>query len=125
MTSQLPLEIATRYLDAIESGNFELARSCLDDHKFTYRSPVFNCDSADEFISTISHIGSILDRIERRRTFIDGNEVCHVLDFVTMFSTVKVTAAMQWTTVKDGKIVSMEAVFDGRAYREMFIPEGE
>ena len=125
MNSLNPLEITAAYLDAIEAGDFELARSCLDDHRFTYRSPVFNCDNADEFISNISHIGSILERIDRRRTFSDGDEVCHVLSFVTMFSTVKITDAIQWSTVKSGKIICMEAVFDGRAYREMFIPDGE
>ena len=123
--TKTPLEIAEAYLDAIEASEFELARVYLNDRKFKYRSPVFNSDDPDEFISSISHVGSILKRIDRRRTFTDGNEVCQVLTFVTEFATVRSTEAVQWTTVRDGKIVSMEAVFDGRAYREMFIPEGE
>lgn len=123
MNPQTPQEITDAYIDAIETSNYEQARFYLDDYNFRYRSPVINSNDADEFISNISHVGSILKRIDRRRTFFDGNEVCQVLRFVTEFSTVRTTDVMQWTTIRNGKIVNMEAAFDGRVYREMFLSE--
>ena len=123
--TKAPVEIAEAYLDAIEASEFEQARDYLNDRNFKYRSPVFNSDDPDEFISSISHVGAILKRIDRRHTFTDGNEVCQVLTFVTEFATVRSTEAVQWSTVREGKIVRIESVFDGRAYREMFIPDGD
>ena len=122
---QTPVEIAEAYLAALEAAEFEQARFYLDDHNFEYRSPIFNSNDPDQFISDISHVGSILERIDRRRTFTEGNEVCQILTFVTVFSSVKTTEVIQWTKVRDGKIISMEAVFDGRAYRDLFSLEVE
>lgn len=116
-----PEEIVQAYLDAIESRNFSLARRFLANHGFSYRSPVFDFDNPDAFIASISGVGPILERIERRRTFVAGNEVCNILTFVTNWSTPRTTNVVQWVTVESDKIVAMETFFDGRAYREMFI----
>lgn len=103
MTIKTPQEIVDAYLDAIEAREFEQARAYLADHNFEYRSPILNSNNPDEFIANISHVGPILERIDRRRTFADGDEVCHILSFVTNWSTLTSTDAVQWTTVKDGK----------------------
>ncbi len=125
MTSKTPREIADAYLDAIEAREFERARTYLADHNFEYHSPILNSNNPDEFIANVSHVGPILERIDRRRTFADGDEVCQILTFITNWSSLTPTDAVQWTKVKDGKIVFIESFFDGRAYREMFVPEGE
>ncbi|UCE89593.1 MAG: nuclear transport factor 2 family protein [Pseudomonadota bacterium] len=120
MESNNPREIVHAYLDAIEGGDFDRARGYLSDEQFVYRSPIFNYDSADEFIIDIARVGAILERIERRRSFADGDEVCDVLRFVTSWSKPTSTDVVHWSKVKDGKITLIEAIFDARGYREMF-----
>jgi hypothetical protein len=118
-----PEEIVHAYLNAIETRDFSLARHFLANRGFSYRSPVFDFDNADAFIAAISGVGPILERIDRRRTFVADNEVCSILTFVTSWSTPRSTDVVQWVTVEDDKIVAMETFFDGRAYREMFIAD--
>lgn len=120
MDVKTPHEIVSAYLDAIEDRDFERARGFLSDSRFVYRSPIFNCESADEFIIDLARVGAILDRIERRRSFSDGNEVCGVLRFVTSWSQPTSTDVVHWSRVEDGRITRIEAIFDARGYAAMF-----
>lgn len=115
-----PEETVHAYLAAVEARDFALARNFLADRGFLYHSPVSDFTDADAFIAVIEKIGPILERIECRRTFAAGNEVCSILRFVTSWSAPRLTDVVQWTTVVDGRITCMEIFFDGRAYREMF-----
>ncbi len=40
-------------------------------------------DNVRDFIASISHVGRITKRIEHRKMFIDGDEVCVIYNFVT------------------------------------------
>ena len=80
-------------------------------------------NDADTFIIIISRIGPILERIERVRTFVDGNDVCSILKFRTTMETLKEVPVVQLTTVADGKIVAMEVFFDASEYNKMFAAE--
>lgn len=123
MSETSPQTIVSAYLDAVEARDFERARGYLSDKYFEYRSPILNSDNPDEFINNISPIGPILERIERRHTFVDGHHVCSILRFITSWSSPTPTDAVQWCQVKDGKIRRIETFFDARAYREMFIQD--
>ncbi len=120
MSQQLPESIVTAFIDAIEARDFERARGYLSDTQFTYRSPISRVDDADTFITVISRIGPILERIDRRRTFIDGNDVCTILNFRTTMEAIKEVPVVQLATVVAGKIVSLEAFFDASEYNKMF-----
>ena len=115
--------IVTAYLDALEGRDFERLRSYLSDAGFSYRSPVSVANDADTFIIIISRIGPILERIERVRTFVDGNDVCSILKFRTTMESLKEVPVVQLATVADGKIVSMEVFFDASEYNRMFAAE--
>ena len=112
--------IVTAYLDALEGRDFERLRSYLSDTGFSYRSPVSVANDADTFIILISRIGPILERIERVRTFVDGNDVCSILKFKTTMESLKEVPVVQLTSVADGKIVAMEVFFDASEYNKMF-----
>ncbi|MBI5462426.1 MAG: hypothetical protein HY941_09610, partial [Gammaproteobacteria bacterium] len=68
--------------------------------------------------------GQILDGIDVRRLFVDGNEICAILDFRIRINIVDITRVVLWAIVEDGKIVSIEAFFDATEYSQMF-PERE
>ncbi len=119
MSRQSPESIVTAFIDAIEARDFECARGYLSDTQFTYRSPVSRTDNADTFIALISRIGPILERIERHRTFIDGNDVCSILHFRTTMEALKEVPVVQLATVAAGKIIALETFFDASEYNKM------
>jgi hypothetical protein len=122
MNAPAPEEIVNSLFDAYEARDFELARTFLSDDAFSYQSPIEFFTNADAFISNISRVGPILERIERCKTFVNGNEVCSVLKIHTTMDTLNATPVVQLTTVMDGKIVAMEAIFDATEYNKMIVP---
>ena len=119
MSRQSPESIVTAFIDAMESRDFECARRYLSDTQFTYRSPVSRANDADTFIALISRIGPILERIERHRTFVDGDEICSILHFRTTMEAIKDVPVVQLATVAAGKIIALEAFFDASEYNKM------
>ena len=119
MSQQSPESTVSAFIDAIEARDFECARGYLSDKQFSYRSPVSRTDNADDFISIISRIGPILEKIERRKTFADGGDVCSVLNYRTTMEVLKEVPVVQLATVAAGKIIALEAFFDASEYNKM------
>jgi ketosteroid isomerase-like protein len=115
-----PDEIVNGYLDAIGARDFERARRFLADRGFSNRSPISTFDDADAFVADLSRVGAILERMERRRVFVDGNEVCVILDYVTHMHRRQVTPVVHWMRTVNGKIAAIETFFDARVYEELF-----
>lgn len=122
MNTATPEEIVNALFDAFEARDFECARTFLSDDTFSYQSPIETFTSADAFISNISRVGPILERIERRKTFVNGNDVCSVLKIRTTMDTLDATPVVQLTTVVAGKIIAVEAFFDATEYNRMIVP---
>ena len=120
MTESVAEKIVTAYLDALEDRDFEQLRTFLSDTGFFYRSPVSMADNADDYIIIISRVGPILERIERVRTFVDGDDVCSILRFRTTMESLKEVPVVQLTSVANGKIVAIEVFFDASEYNKMF-----
>lgn len=115
-----PDEVVTAYLDAIAAGDFKRARACLTDKGFSNRSPISTFNNADAFVADISRVGAILERMVRRKLFVDGNDVCVILDYVTHMQKRQVTPVVHWMRIADGKIAEIETFFDARVYEELY-----
>jgi len=120
MNQQSPESIVTAFIDAIEAREFDCARRYLSDTSFSYRSPVSRADDADTFIVIISRVGPILNGIERRKTFVNGDDVCTILNYRTSMEAIREVPVVQLATVVDGKIAALEAFFDASEYNKMF-----
>lgn len=118
-----PDEVLHEFVDAIAARDFERARRCLSDAQFTHRSPISTGHNPDAFVADISRVGAILDGVEPRTTFVNGNEACAIIDYITHMDKRRVTPVVHWASVNDGKITSLETFFDARAYAEMFTLE--
>lgn len=123
MTAPTPLDIVNAFLDAIEARDFDRAAAYLSSNGFSYQGPIDCFESADAFIKDISSVGTILERIERRRMFVDGDEVCAILTYETTIDELESTRIAHWIRVSDGHISRIESFFDVRAYARMFDPE--
>lgn len=120
METSDPAKVVNTYLDAIAAGDFARARRCLADQGFSNRSPISTFDSADAFVADISRVGAILERIGRRKMFVDGNDVCVILDYVTYMDKRQVTPVVHWMRIAGGKITGIETFFDARVYEALF-----
>lgn len=121
MIPQAAEQVVNALFDAFEARDFEHAREFLSDETFSYQSPIESFTSADEFIANISRVGPILEQIERCKTFVKGNDVCSVLKIHTTMDRLNAALVVQITTVVDGKITAMEAVFDATEYNKMIV----
>ena len=118
-----PAELVISFLDAVEQRNFAAAKRHLSSTEFSYHGPIDHFDNRDDFIADIARLETILKRIERRRLFCDGDEVCIIVTYVTTVEDIASTRAAHWVRVHDGTIVSIEGFLDARAYARMFDPE--
>ncbi|MCG5515872.1 MULTISPECIES: hypothetical protein [unclassified Ectothiorhodospira] len=121
-----PQTLAWQYLRAIEVHDYDAARSLLSDHGFFYKSPISQFSDADAFVGHMSLSGSILQRIEVRRTFVDGPDVCQFLVFHVQLSEKMAVDLVQWVHVDVGAgcIDRIEALFDAHPYRSLFDASG-
>jgi len=98
------------YIKAMDGRDYTAARNYLGDNVRvkgpageTFRSP-------DEFLKMMEQQRGNYDV---KKVFADGNDVCVLYDFVTPKVT---TFFCSWYQVKDGKIISIQTVFDPRAF---------
>ncbi len=120
MNTRAPREVVEAFMDALAQRDFERAGTFLSRPGFSYRGPTDDFDDADTFIADISRIGPILERIERRRTFVDGEDVCVIYTFYASMPELNKTRVAQWFKVDNGLITGIEVFFDARAYLAMF-----
>ena len=113
-------QVVHAYLDALAGRDFDHARTYLADAGFRCHSPVSTIDGADAYMQDISRVWPILEGIERRKTFVSGNEVCDILSIKTRMSEVRITPLVHWATVESGKITTIEVFYDAREYAAMF-----
>lgn len=98
------------YIKAMDERDYAAARKYLGDNVRvkgpageTFRSP-------DEFLKMMEQQHG---KYDIKKVFVDGCDVCLLYDFVTP----KVTAFFcSWYQVKDGKIGSIQTIFDPRAF---------
>ena len=114
------LQVVENYFEAVASGDFANARGYLADRGFRYRSPIGSFDDADQFIADVWRLGSILEGLKLCKTFVNGDEVCHIVEVRTRMSELVVTRMVQWSQVVDGRICEIEAFFDAQRYAQLF-----
>ncbi len=118
-----PVDVVNDFLDAVETGDMERASECLSSDSFSYVGPIDRFERAEDLIEDLSRLGTILKCIERRRVFVDGDEVCVIVTYVTTVDDIANTRAAHWVRVENGRIVSIEGFLDTRNFARMFEPQ--
>lgn len=118
---QSPLIIVEAYLDAITQRDHALARSYLADRDFSYVSPMNSFASADALMAHFELISPIMQHIKKRKAFVDGSEVCHILMVTAQISEKHATAVAQWAQVGAGRITRLELIFDAHEYKTLLV----
>lgn len=115
-----PLCVVEGYLSARDAYDHERARTFLADRGFSFKSPIAQIDSADAFIQYTALAGGIVLSIQRRKVFVDGADVCHLLTYRVQLSEKLSVEVAHWAQVRDGRIARIEVIFDASIYRTLF-----
>lgn len=103
-------EVVMSYIAAMDKRDYAAARNYLQDSVFIKGPAGEAFRSPDEFLKMMEKQRG---KYEIKKVFVDGNDVCLLYDFVTE----KVTAFFcSWYQVRDGKIASIQTIFDPRAF---------
>jgi|SRR5437762_5449794 len=114
MTMADAAEIVSDFRQTMGRGDFASARRLLRDD-LSFRGPIGVFDTADAFIEAWKALPMVVERVEVRKVFADGGDVCVLFDLVTKRPAVTVLVA-EWYRVTDGQIAMMRAVFDARPF---------
>ena len=98
------------YIKAMDERDYAAARKYLGDNVRVKGPAGETFRSSDEFLKMMEQQHG---KYDIKKVFVDGRDVCLLYDFVTP----KVTAFFcSWYQVKDGKISSIQTIFDPRAF---------
>ncbi len=106
-----PDAVAVSYLKAFEAKDQGKVRSYLHD-KGLYKGPLNSFESADTFVKEASVFLQIVKKVNIKKVFMDGPEVCVLWDYETVVPSIPVTPIAEWFKVEDGKIRSLHLHFN-------------
>ena len=108
--SQGSREAVMSYIKAMDDRDYAAARNYLGDN-IRVKGPAGEAfRSPDEFLKMMEQQRG---KYGIQKVFVEGSDVCLLYDFVTPKVT---TFFCSWYQIKDGKISSIQAVFDPRAF---------
>jgi limonene-1,2-epoxide hydrolase len=111
-------EIVESYRAALGKGDFATARMLMQDN-MTFQGPFDTFNTADAYLEAAGRLASIIQRIDLKKVFADGDDICVLYDMVT--NTPAGTAFIaEWYQVQGGKIAALRAVFDARPFAALF-----
>ena len=111
-------DVVQGFMTAMGKGDFVAARSYLDDN-LSFQGPIETFQEADPYLESLKKLHHIIDRVEMKKMFVDGDDVCLLYDMVT--KTPAGTAFIaEWHQMKGGKIAAIRVVFDARPFAAMF-----
>ncbi len=112
------VEVVQAYMQVLGSGDMASARRYLHDH-FSFKGPIDTFDKPEPYLQAVKKLHSMVKRVDMKKVFVDGNDVCVLYDLVT--NTQAGTAFIaEWYQVKGDKIASIRVVFDARPFAAMF-----
>jgi ketosteroid isomerase-like protein len=118
MTNVSVSEIVESYRAALGKGDIAAARNLMQDNMI-FEGPLETFNTADDYLESLKRLASIIQRIDLKKVFVDGDDVCVLYEMVT--NTPAGTAFIaEWYQVRGGKIAYVRAVFDARPFAAMF-----
>lgn len=111
-------EIVTGYQKSLGAGDFAAARKFLHDD-LLFVGPFETFQRPEPYLEALSKLHHIVERVEPKKMFVDGDDVCILYDMVT--NTPAGTAFIcEWYRVRGDRIGSIRTVFDARPFAPMF-----
>jgi ketosteroid isomerase-like protein len=102
--------VAHAYLEAFSRKDFDAFRRLLADN-VTFTGPAATLAGADAISTAYQRLAAMLLRNQLKKTFVDGDEVCIIYDFVTDTAAGAVPT-VEWLKIEHGKVRSIWLVTD-------------
>jgi ketosteroid isomerase-like protein len=109
--------VAESFFAAWTGKDFERARALLHDD-LSFRGPIDSFDDADAYMRAIEGLSQIVTGADKRKVFVEGNDVCVIYDLRT--APVPSAPTAEWYRIRDGRIASIEVFFDARPFAPLF-----
>src|SRR5215831_115923 len=111
-------ETVQAFMHAMERGDLPAARKCLADD-LSFSGPFETFRTPEPYLESLKKLHPILERVNVKKMFVDGDDVCLLYDMVT--KTPAGTAFIaEWHHVTGGKIRAIRVVFDARPFAALF-----
>lgn len=111
-------DVVQRYTQALGKGDFAAARRYLHDN-LSFHGPIDTFDKPEPLLESLQKLHPIVQRIDMKKLFVDGNDVCMLYDLVTN-TPAGTSFVAEWYHVAGDKIASIRVVFDARPFAAMF-----
>lgn len=111
-------EVVQGYAQALGKGDFAAARRYLHDN-LSFHGPIDTFDKPEPLLASLKKLHAMVQRIDMKKVFVDGNDICMLYDLVTN-TPAGTSCVAEWYHVKGDKIASIRAVFDARPFAAMF-----
>jgi SnoaL-like domain len=106
------------YQQAVGKGDFAAARKLLHDN-LSFHGPIETFDKPEPYLESLRKLHHIIQRIDMKKIFVNGGDVCVLYDMVT--NTPAGTAFIaEWYQVKGDRIAAIRVVFDATPFASMF-----
>jgi hypothetical protein len=111
-------DIVQGFMGAMGKGDFVAARKYLDTN-LSFQGPIDTFHQAEPYLESLKKLRHIIERVEVKKMFVDGDDVCLLYDMVT--TTPAGTAFIaEWHHVTGDRITAIRVVFDARPFAAMF-----
>ena len=111
-------DIVQGFIGAMGKGDFVAARKFLDSN-LSFQGPIETFHQADPYLESLRKLHHVVERVDMKKMFGDGDDVCLLYDMVT--KTPAGTAFIaEWHHVTGDKISAIRVVFDARPFAAMF-----
>jgi SnoaL-like domain len=112
------LEVVQRFQGAMANDDWAGARKCLDDH-LAFSGPFEKLDRPEPYLESLKRLHGMVERVDMKHVFVDGNDVCMWYDLVTN-SPAGTALITEWHHVEGDKIQSIQVLFDARPFAPLF-----
>jgi hypothetical protein len=113
-----PTEIVQGFIQAVGTGDWVAARKYLADD-LSFQGPIDTFQRPEPYLESLGKLHDIVERVEVKKMFEDGDDVCLLYDMVTRMPAGTAFIA-EWHQVKRGRIAAIRVVFDARPFAAMF-----
>jgi len=81
--------------------------------------PFDSFDQPETYLAALEKLQPVIDRIDVKKSFAQGNEICVIYDIVTK-TDVGTSTIAEWFQVINERITALQAVFDARPWASLF-----
>lgn len=111
-------ELVHGFMGAMQTGDFAAARKFLHD-KLSFTGPLETFDRPEPYLEALKKLHGMVQRVDMKKMFVDGNDVCLLYDLVTN-TPAGTSFVCEWMQVENDKIRAIRVVFDARPFAAMF-----